>query len=139
MISIKLVKIPEGGKYWQLILYREQWGDSIVVGTNIPVGQAIILTALPFGWNFPLYMDIFVYEVAGPPYNVIYHKQSCYGPDWPDYIDTVVGGEGYYWYDCNTGALVATSPDWVTPLATLGLLIGMVSMLSPLMGKIIKE
>lgn len=105
MITISLKNPPYKGIYWRLVLWNEVWGDNVWLGVHIPVDQPMTLESLPAGFTYPLYIDLFVYELNVSPYNIVYEIQSCYGWDWPHYKPIFINEPGKYEYDVATEQL----------------------------------
>lgn len=101
-ITLAIKNPPANGNYWQLVLFNEVWGDSIIVGTHIPVDQPITLKNIPAEWRAPLYIDIMIYENPVSPYNIVYKVQSAYGSDWAYYKDITIPDYGSFYYNVAT-------------------------------------
>jgi len=95
------VRIKNAGPniYWLLTLLDTQWGESIKV-ENIPIEEAATFD-IPEDWTFPLFVDLLLY-ISPEDHTILYHVQSAYGPDSPDYKDISIPNYGDYYYNVST-------------------------------------
>jgi len=133
MLTFAVQNQALNGNYWQLSLFNEVWGESVIVGYNVPIGEVITLAELPEGWSYPLYIDVLIYENLESPHNVIHRINSAYGPDWPDYLDITIPGDGDYIFDIAT-LLVPPTQDSSSVIGVV-MLVGVFAMMIPMFKK----